>query len=177
MRWIAIGVAALLVGLLAYGVASQGTDDTIDSSLARGDRVAAPSATLPLLGAEGTGSLQQYRGKVVLVNFWASWCPPCTAELPLLERTQQAIAKRGGVVLGINTRDASEDAMKFVRRFKLSFPSLRDGSGDFAEQWGLTAYPESFVLDRNGRVAALKRGPVDQEWIDATLPRLLDERA
>jgi cytochrome c biogenesis protein CcmG/thiol:disulfide interchange protein DsbE len=166
MRWIAVGVAAALVGLLAYGVASQGTDTSIDDNLASGRTANPPAATLPRLGAAGEGSLAQYKGKVVLVNFWASWCPPCTKELPLLERTQQDISARGGVVLGINTRDASEDALKFVERFSLTFPSLRDGSGDYAEKWGLTGYPESFVLDRQGRVAAARRGPVDEAWIE-----------
>jgi cytochrome c biogenesis protein CcmG/thiol:disulfide interchange protein DsbE len=175
MRWIAIGVAALLVGLLAYGVTAQGTSTSIDQALSEGRRVAAPDATLPRLGATGTGSLKQYRGKVVLVNFWASWCPPCIKELPLLERTHRKIAGKGGLIVGINTRDASEDALKFVDRFHLTFPSLRDGPGDFAEEWGLTGYPETFVLDREGRVAAARRGPIDQAWIDATLPKLLDE--
>jgi cytochrome c biogenesis protein CcmG/thiol:disulfide interchange protein DsbE len=173
MRWVAVGVAALLVGLLAYGVASQGTDTSIDKRLAAGQRAEAPGAMLPRLGAAGEGSLAQYKGKVVLLNFWASWCPPCTKELPLLERTQQRISKQGGLVLGINTRDASEDAMQFVDRFKLTFPSLRDGSGDYAERWGLTGYPESFVLDRDGRIASARRGPVDQEWIDVHVVPLL----
>src|SRR3954468_10079 len=166
MRWVVIGVAALLVGLLAYGVASQGTDTTIDAALQQGKRVPAPEKELPRLGGRGDGSIQDYQGKVVLVNFWASWCPPCTKELPLLERTQRRMVKAGATVLGINTRDNSEDALGFVQRFKLSFPSLRDGSGDFAERWGLTGYPESFLLDEHGRVAAARRGPITQQWVD-----------
>ena len=166
MRWVVIGVAALLVGLLAYGVAAQSTDKTLDAAVQQGKRPPAPDAPLPVLGTDRTGSVEDYRGKVVLVNFWASWCPPCTDELPLLQRAQKALEKRGATVLGINTRDATEDALGFVRRYDLTFPSLRDGSGDFAEKWGLVAYPESFVIDRDGRVAALLRGPLTQEWID-----------
>src|SRR3954453_13130244 len=159
MRWIAVAVAALLVGLLTYGVTAQGTSTSIDQALSEGRRVAAPDATLPTLGATGSGSLKQYRGKVVLLNFWASWCPPCVKELTLLERTHKQMTSKGGVVVGINTRDASEDALKFVDRFHLTFPSLRDGPGDFAEKWGLTGYPETFVLDRKGEIAAARRGP------------------
>jgi len=173
MRWVAIGVASLIVGLLAYGVASQGTDTSIDEALAKGRRATAPVQALPRLGADGTGSVDAYKGKVVLVNFWASWCPPCTEELPLLQRTHRAISKRGGLVLGVNTRDSSEDALEFVERFGLTFPSLRDGSGDYAEEWGLTAYPESFVLDRDGKIVAARRGPVDQGWIDEHVVSLL----
>ena len=176
MRWVVIGVAALLVGLLTYGVASQGTDTTIDAALQQGKRVPAPEGALPQLGG-GSGSVRDYEGKVVLVNFWASWCPPCTSELPLLEKTQQQMAKAGGTVLGINTRDATEDAMGFVRRYDLTFPSLRDGAGDYAEQWGLTGYPESFLLDEDGRVAAARRGPIDQQWVDEHVTPLLEGQA
>ena len=174
MRWVVIGVAACLVGLLTYGVVSQGTDTSIDSALQKGERVAAPAGSLPRLGG-GTASVGDYKGKVVLVNFWASWCPPCTKELPLLERTQAKMAAAGGTVLGINTRDATEDAQGFIRRYDLTFPSLRDGSGDFAEKWGLTGYPESFLLDERGRVAAARRGPIDQQWVDEHVTPLLRE--
>ena len=177
MRWLVIAVAALLVGLLTYGVASQGTDQTIDSALAEGKRVPAPDHQLPQLGSSKQGSVADYKGKVVLVNFWASWCPPCTKELPLLERTQAQMSRAGGTVLGINTRDATSDAQGFVRKYKLTFPSLRDGSGDFAEKWGLTGYPESFLLDKQGRVAAARRGPIDPAWVKAHVIPLLHQEA
>ena len=176
MRWVVVAVAALLVGLLTYGVASQGTDTTIDAALQQGKRVPAPEKALPQLGG-GSGSVRDYEGKVVLVNFWASWCPPCTSELPLLEKTQQRMAKAGGTVLGINTRDATEDAMGFVSKYDLTFPSLRDGAGAYAEEWGLTGYPESFLLDQDGRVAAARRGPIDQQWVDEHVTPLLEGQA
>jgi cytochrome c biogenesis protein CcmG/thiol:disulfide interchange protein DsbE len=175
MRWVVVAVAALLVGLLGYGIAQQGTDTSIDDALNHGKTASPPEAAepLPRLGASGTQPIASYKGKVVLVNFWASWCPPCTSEMPLLERTQRRIAARGGTVLGVNTRDAPEDAMAMVRRFHITFPSLRDGSGDFADKWGLTGYPESFLLDRQGRIVAANRGPLDQRWIDQHLPPVL----
>ncbi|HEX8104400.1 MAG TPA: TlpA disulfide reductase family protein [Solirubrobacteraceae bacterium] len=173
-------LAAALVGLLSYGVAQRGEDRSIDAALAKGERVAPPDygQKLRLLGAPGrTSSLADYRGKVVVLNFWASWCDPCVGELPLLERTQQAIARRNGTVIGVNLRDVSSDALKFVRRFELSYPSLRDPDADYARAYGTANYPETFVLDRRGRIAARRRGPVDQKWLDRTLPPLLAERA
>jgi cytochrome c biogenesis protein CcmG, thiol:disulfide interchange protein DsbE len=177
VRWIVIVAAAGLVGLLAYGVASKRADRSIDEAVTRGERIEAPVASLPTLGATGEGSLEDYRGKVVLLNFWASWCDPCVEELPLLERTQKAISARGATVLGVNYKDVSEDALGFVKRFGLTYPSLRDRDGDYAERYSSRAFPETFVIDRRGRVADRRRGPVDQQWIDEHVLPLLDEEA
>jgi cytochrome c biogenesis protein CcmG/thiol:disulfide interchange protein DsbE len=175
--WAVILAAALLVGLLAYGVAARRTDTTIDQATLAGRRIPAPTARLPVLGHPGQGSLADYKGKVVVLNFWASWCKPCTQELPLLERTQKAISGRGALVLGANYQDVSTSALGFVRRFKLTYPSLRDRDGRFADRYGSRAFPETFVIDRRGRIAAQRRGPVDQRWLDRTLAPLLRERS
>src|SRR5215210_3168801 len=118
--WAVILAAALLVGLLAYGVASRRADTSIDSALASGQRLRAPTARLPLLGRPGTSSLATYRGKVVVLNFWASWCKPCVEELPLLERTHRALAGKDALVLGANYQDVTDSALGFVHRFKLT---------------------------------------------------------
>ncbi len=173
-------LAAALVGLLSYGVAQRGEDRSIDAALQNGERIAAPDyrAELKLLGqTDRTSSLADFRGKVVVLNFWASWCPPCVDELPLLERTQRSIARRDGIVVGINLRDVSSDALGFVRRFNLSYPSLRDPDAEYARAYGTASYPETFVLDRQGRIAAKHRGAVDQAWLDRTLGPLLAEPA
>jgi cytochrome c biogenesis protein CcmG/thiol:disulfide interchange protein DsbE len=172
-----IVVCAALVGLLGYGVASEHKDTSIDDAAAKGQRSPAPSDSLSLLVGGGKRSLADYRGKVVVLNFWASWCPPCVDELPLLERTQRGIERRGGTVLGVNTKDIQEDALAFVHRFHLTYPSLRDRDGAYADRYASTGFPETFVIDRKGRIAAVRRGPVDQRWLDETLPPLLAERA
>ena len=164
---------AALVGLLAYGLASKGTDNTIDDAIARGQTVPAPQAVLPRLGARGTASLADYRGKPVLLNFWASWCDPCKDELPLLERTQQRMAASGGTVLGINIKDFPDDALPMARKYGLSYPSLRDPIGKYGLRFGSVAYPESFLIDRSGRIVALARGAVTQGWLDENLAKVL----
>ncbi len=166
MRWVVIGVAALLVGLLAYGIVEQGAKTTASAALEIGERPPNTAETLPMLGSDATGSLDDYRGKVVLVNFWGSWCPPCTDELPLLEKTHKEMTKAGGLVLGINSLDNTEAALEFVDDLGVTFPSLRDGDGDVGDEWGAAQLPESFLLDREGRVAALIQGPVTQAFID-----------
>jgi cytochrome c biogenesis protein CcmG/thiol:disulfide interchange protein DsbE len=175
--WPVTIAAALLVGLLAYGLTTTGTDTTLDSAMAKGERVDPPAAgRLPRLGGGGTGSLADYRGKVVLVNVWASWCTPCRDELPLIERAHRTLSARGGTVLGIDVKENSGAALKAARRFGLSYPNLRDRDGDFVREWGQTGYPETYVIDRRGKVAAVRRLPVTQRWLDETLPPLLDER-
>ena len=175
--WAVILTAALLVGLLAYGVASKRTDTSIDEATAAGKRIDAPTARLPVLGEDGESSLADYKGKVVVLNFWASWCKPCTEELPLLEKTHKAISGDDALVLGANYQDVSTSALGFVRRFKLTYPSLRDRDGEFADRYGSRAFPETFVVDRRGRIAAQRRGPVDQKWLDRALQPLLGETA
>jgi cytochrome c biogenesis protein CcmG/thiol:disulfide interchange protein DsbE len=172
-----IAVAGALVALLAYGVASQGTDKSIDDALADGKRLDAPNAALPTLGRPGERSLADYRGRVVVLNFWASWCPPCIHELPLLQRTHQAIRSRGGTVLGVNYKDIPEDALDMARRSGLTYPNVRDRDGEYAEKYATVGFPETFVIDRAGRIAATRRGPVDERWLDRTLQPLLAEDA
>jgi cytochrome c biogenesis protein CcmG/thiol:disulfide interchange protein DsbE len=175
--WAVMLAAALLVGLLAYGVASKRADRSIDAAIAKGERVQAPTRVLPVLGGEGESSLADYRGQVVVLNFWASWCKPCTEELPLLEKTQRSLAGKNATVLGANYQDLTDSALKFVHRFKLTYPSLRDRDGQFADRYGSRAFPETFVIDRRGRIAAQRRGPVDRAWLDRTLPPLIGEAA
>jgi cytochrome c biogenesis protein CcmG, thiol:disulfide interchange protein DsbE len=172
-----VAVAAALVALLGYGVASQGTDTSIDEAVGRGERPSAPAATLPMLGGDGSGSLRDYRGQVVVLNFWASWCPPCVDELPLLERTQRRIERRGATVLGVNYQDLPEDATTFVDRFGLTFPNLRDRDGEYAEKYAILGFPETFVIDREGRIAAARRGPVTKGWLETALSPLLPGNA
>jgi len=168
-----IVAAALLVGLLTYGVANKGTDTTLDQALLDGKRPTAPAAELPLLGRPGSRSLADFHGTVVVMNFWASWCPPCVKELPLLERSQRRLTAHRATVLGINIQDATEDALGYVRRFGLTYPSVRDVDRAFARRFGTNAYPETFVIDRKGRISALRRGPVDQVWLDRNVEPLL----
>ena len=160
-----VGVAAL-IGLLAYGLASNEPDRGIERALAQGERPEAPRLALPQLSGGGRGSLAEHRGKVVVLNFWASWCVPCREESPLLQRWHKRISQEGrGTVLGVDILDVSADARDFARDYGLTYPMLRDGDGDSLDDWGVVAYPETFVIDRRGRIAASRRGPVDERFL------------
>jgi cytochrome c biogenesis protein CcmG/thiol:disulfide interchange protein DsbE len=173
--WPVTLAAALLVGLLAYGVFSKGGDTTLDEAVAKGERPQAPVAALPVLGADGSASLADYKGKVVVLNVWASWCDPCREEMPLLQKTHEKISSQGGMVLGVDTQDASGKALEFLKEVNASFPSVRDRDREYGRRFGVNAYPETFIIDRKGRIAALQRFPVDQAWLDKHLPKLLAE--
>jgi cytochrome c biogenesis protein CcmG, thiol:disulfide interchange protein DsbE len=168
----AIAVLAVLafVGLLGFGLLSKGS-----SGLAIGE--AAPDSPLPRLEGGGSGSLADYRGRWVLVNFWASWCLPCREEAPALESFQRRHGDADFTVLGIDSRDLSGDGRAFVSRFELSYPQLRDGDGAAARDYGTTGVPENFLVDPRGRVRLLVRGPVSEEYLDRYVAPLLRERS
>jgi cytochrome c biogenesis protein CcmG/thiol:disulfide interchange protein DsbE len=181
MRYLRWPATAALVGLVAvllgYGVLVQHAGRGIDRALAAGQRPGAPALRLPRLGAPGMAGTADWRGRVVVVNFWASWCGPCRDESPLLERWQRRLTADGGLVLGVDTVDADSDALGFARRMGLTYPLLHDRDGSTARRFGVNGYPETIVLDRRGRIAAVRRGPVDDAFMRARVQPWLKEAA
>jgi cytochrome c biogenesis protein CcmG/thiol:disulfide interchange protein DsbE len=171
-----IGVSAL-IGLLVYGVKATGRGQTLDDAIARGQRPAAPAIALPRLEGGAKVALADYRGTVVVLNYWASWCTPCRQESPLLERWHRRVSKGGGTVLGVDSLDVTADARAFVREFGLTYPMLRDRDGETQRRFGISGYPETLIVDRDGRIAALQRGPVDEAFLRRTVLPLLAEAA
>jgi cytochrome c biogenesis protein CcmG/thiol:disulfide interchange protein DsbE len=162
---------ACLIGLLIYGVTSRSASRTLDDRVAEGERPLAPDAAraLPILDGHGKSSLAALHGKVVVLNFWASWCEPCQVEAPLLERAQAQLARAGGTVLGVTYLDAKPDSQNFVRRFHLTYPNLRDNDGVFAHSYGTDQLPESFVIDRQGDITAISRGEIGQPFLNRAI--------
>ena len=173
----ALAAVAALVALLGYGVLQNEPDSSIDSAVAAGKRPDSPGLDLPRLGAPGRLSLKALRGKVVLVNFWASWCPPCRGESPLLNRWQRRIRSQDATVLGVDVLDVASDALAFERRYKLAYPSVRDGDGHTRADFDVHGQPETIVVDRRGRIAQTFRGPVTDADLERVLPPLLREHA
>jgi cytochrome c biogenesis protein CcmG/thiol:disulfide interchange protein DsbE len=172
---VAIALAAAVLTLLAFGVLHQGTDSSIDTLVARGDFPPAPDANtkLPILGTASTQSLAQLRGKVVVVNVFASWCPPCLAEAQILEQEQRQLVRNDATILGVTYQDNASDSEAFARQQHINYPVVTDASGDFARSLGVDGIPETFVIDRQGRIVALRRFQLDNTWLAQTLPRVL----
>jgi cytochrome c biogenesis protein CcmG/thiol:disulfide interchange protein DsbE len=166
-------LAAALVGLLVYGVAQRGDDTGLDTKVEQGDRPPAPGrdVELPLLTGSGKRSLADFDGHVVVLNFWASWCGPCEQEAPELESVQQRLRRSGGTVLGVTYKDYAADSRGFVRKFDVSYPSLRDDRLALAPEYGTTKLPETFVLDAQGRIVAISRGVVSARFLDDALAK------
>ena len=155
-RQFAVFMAVLaVIGLLAFGLIKKSS-----GGVEVGD--ATPAETLPALDGGRDGSLADYRGRWVLLNVWASWCGPCREESPALQRFYSR-HRRDLVVLGVDTRDLTEDGRGFVREFGLTYPQLRDGDGGYAHDLGTTGVPESFLVAPSGKLVAHFPGPFTDE--------------
>jgi cytochrome c biogenesis protein CcmG, thiol:disulfide interchange protein DsbE len=177
---VVVVLSVALIGLLIYGVVTRGEDKTLDDAVKAGKRPVAPQATLalPLLNGKGRTELGDQRGKVVVLNFWASWCEPCRAEAKLLERAHRSLQRGGrGMVLGATYNDAPTDSKRFERQFKITYPSVRDVDTNLARAYGTRALPETFVLDGNGRIVAISRGQINQRFLDDAIRRAQDATA
>ena len=119
----------------------------------------APDFVLPRLDGT-TQKLSNYRGKVVLVNLWATWCPPCLEGLPLLNRIQEIYGERGLTVLGLAGDDDPQRVRDFLSKNPVSFDVLLDVGGEVGTRYGITGYPETFVVDREGRLRTKLIGPL-----------------
>lgn len=161
-----------VIALLAFGVFERD-----EAHLEVGDAV--PVAELELLdgGPEATASLADYRGQYVLLNAWASWCDPCRDETPDLVKLQKTQVSPNFTVIGVQTQDASEDGLDFAQEFGMDYPSIRDGSGDYADELGMTGVPESILVDPEGNAAYIWRGPITEDQIQSTLLPLIEDGA
>jgi cytochrome c biogenesis protein CcmG, thiol:disulfide interchange protein DsbE len=161
-RGAAIGLVVLLFALLAWSLVRDKGGD-LAKRANRGDRPAAPDFTLDRLEGKGRLQLSSLHGKAVVLNVWASWCVPCKEEAPYLEEVWRANRARGVVVVGLDSKDFRADAQRFARRYDLTFPLVYDGPGNTLNGYGVTGFPETFVVDRGGRVVEAFAGAVNGE--------------
>ena len=172
-RWpwvvVLIVIAAVVTAVLSVGFER---DPTVVQSVLLDQP--APTLSGPTLDG-GSLDLRDYRGEVVLVNVWASWCAPCRREYPVLEQASRELAPHGLQVIGINTQDTAADAKAFLDELGGAyFPSVVDPDGRIAVEWGTFGVPETFVVDRDGRLRTRVIGEISSEWVAANVAPLLD---
>lgn len=136
----------------------------------------APDFTLRLFDGR-TLRLANLRDKVVVINFWASWCTACRQESPVLEWTWETYRNRGLVVVGVNVWDRREDALAMMREFGKTYPNGPDPQGKILQDYGVTGIPETFVIDRTGRIVLKRLGPVTRDFIMQAVDPLLTSNA
>ncbi len=112
-----------------------------------------------------TISLADLRGKPIVTNFWASWCPPCRIEAPLLERTWRAYKNRGVIFIGVDLQDREEDALAYIREFDITYPNGPDPTGEISIDYGVSGLPVTFFISRKGEII--------RRWVGAIETRVL----
>ena len=131
----------------------------------------APNFRLPLLDG-GEIDLSALRGRPVLVNFWASWCAPCRAEMPALERVAQSYEQAGLVVVGINQLEDPNTVRQFVQEFGISFPIALDRDGTVSRDWRVYGIPQTYLIDADGVIRKAWVGPVTEDSVSRALAEL-----
>jgi cytochrome c biogenesis protein CcmG, thiol:disulfide interchange protein DsbE len=176
VRWwpVVAGVAALALAWTVVAVRTDGRPSSIPSP---GTPVAvdrtAPSFTRPLLGGHGTFGLGEQGGRVVVVNFWASWCRPCRLEAPTLASLARVYADRGVRFVGVNYEDPPRFALAAASRFGLPYPSVTDPHGSLGDAFGIVGLPTTFVIGADGRIRYVVSGRVDTPSFRSALETVL----
>ena len=177
VRVVAALVAVVSVVVLAWALTTPASGSQPKSGAAPGAAAPqvghyAPDATLLDLASHNV-TLSSLRGKVVLVNFWYVACEPCQYEMPALEKTYQANASQGFVVVGIDVNDNAQTITDFTQRLGITYPILRDVSEQATLEYKLTATPTSFLVDRQGVIRDKFVGPVDRAALSKDVATLL----
>jgi cytochrome c biogenesis protein CcmG/thiol:disulfide interchange protein DsbE len=172
VRAVAVVVVAALLGLLVWDVAHQ-HNQGIATKVDKGETVKAPTLKLPRLGGGPSFDLAAYRGKVVVVNFWASWCVECKVEAKTL-RDAAARWRGKAVVIGVDTKDLTFAAKRYMAHYRVNYGVVRDVDGSQSDRWGVTGYTETFFIDRSGNVVPPHvNGPIPAATLNAAIRQAL----
>ena len=173
LQALSVAVVAGLLALLVWKVVHQGKGAA--GELAEGKTPPAPHFDLARIDTSGKLSLASLRGKVVVLNFWASWCAPCKSEAPRLEAAWKRYRSQGVVVVGVDAQDFTGDARRFIRKHGLTYPNVHDGPGNVLPKYGVTGFPETYFVDRRGRLVGERvEGEISSERLVSGIKQALE---
>ena len=171
--WLGIGVALIAVGLGGFYLGSAGSDHPLVEAAPAGADMA-PDFTLNTPDGDSL-TLADYRGQVVLVNFWATWCPPCRAELPDLVAYYHAHEQEGFTLLGVNEQEAASAASTFLTMQGLNtYPVVLDSNGMVMQRYGVSGLPSSFLISPDGQILHSWTGMINRTMLEETITPLLN---
>ena len=157
------------------GVAA-GLATTVDEAAEPAPQADHPAPDFTLASLDGTQvTLSKLKGQVTLINIWATWCPPCRAEMPAIETTYEQYHDKGFTVLAVDLQEDPRSVMAFMSQYKLTFPALLDVDGQVSRTYQAFSLPSSFFVDKNGVIRAVYRGPMPRSVIAGTVEQLLQE--
>jgi cytochrome c biogenesis protein CcmG/thiol:disulfide interchange protein DsbE len=167
----AVSVVALLIALLGWQLTSDENTGGVADDIEAGRTPLAPEVDLERLEGDGRLRLSSFEGeRVVVLNFWASWCLPCKDEVGILQAAWERWRDRGVQFLGVDAQDLKTDGRRFVDRYDVTYPSVYDGNGSTLGRFGVTGFPETYFVDRHGRLVGERvQGPVTAEQLDRNI--------
>jgi len=167
---IALVVSAAFLGLLAWGMIKK---EPI-TGLSGVTMVNRPAPDFALKTFDGpTISLRALRGRPVVLNFWASWCPPCRQEASLLERTWRVYKKQGVAFIGVDIQDREDDALRFIREFDITYPNAPDPTGEVSISYGVSGLPVTFFVSREGQILRRWVGALEKEVLVRSIKEIM----
>lgn len=182
-QWNRLFVGVLIFGMLFVGATrvrpNQAGALRVDMGAVAADPAPAanhpaPDFQLPSLDGS-TVTLSTLKGQVVLINVWATWCPPCRAEMPTIQAAYETYGRQGFTVLAVNLRENPRTVAAYLQQFGLTFPALLDLDGQVSSLYRASVLPSSFFVDRQGIIRAVYRGPMPRSVIAGTVEQLLAE--
>lgn len=167
------GIIAVILAFLGWGLVKRSESRPTEGEVA-------PDFTLELFDGyydefdDGEFTLSELQGRVVVINFWASWCIECRVEARELEETWQDYREQGVVFVGVDYDDTKAKAIQYLEEFGITYPNGLDGRGLITEnRYHITGVPETFVIDPSGKIASAKIGPYQSGELQRTLDRVL----
>ncbi len=173
-RKLALAISALVIigflGVLIWGMLNKQPI----TGLSGITRVNRPAPGFILTTFKGTRiSMEDLRGKPLVINFWASWCPPCRIEAPLIEKTWRAYKNRGLIFLGVNIQDRKEDALNYIREFHITYPNGPDPTGEISIDYGVSGLPVTFFVSRKGEVVRRWVGAIEKRALNSSIEEIM----